>query len=284
VSLRELINSQLAPVGQHDERISLKGPPIAVTAPAAQTLGMALHELATNASKYGALTKREGGIEVFWDVRADRQREEQFIMSWREIDGPLVKVPTRRGFGSTVIIEMTRVSLDGQVTVDYRRSGVVWQLTCPARNVIDGESTASPTPLRHGHYPSEDTDRKRILVVEDEALISMEIASILASAGFEILGPASTVAQALDLLDRSACDAAVLDVNLGKETAEPIARFLAANGKPFITVSGYAREQQPAVFRDSLLLPKPLRSDMLIDAVNQCFVSDGRLKALHPTY
>ncbi len=272
VPLRDLVNSQLAHFGEHDGRISLKGPFIGITAPAAQTLGMALHELATNASKYGALSKTEGRIEVSWDMRPGVQGKDEFVMSWTEKNGPAVPRPTRLGFGSTVIIEMTRLSLEGQVTIDYAPSGVVWRLACPARNVFDGTCVATPAPVGAVNPLSteESAGRSRVLVVEDEALISMDIASMLSTAGFEVLGPASTVAQAFNLLERSACDAAVLDVNLGKETAEPVARYLLENGTPFITVSGYAREQQPAIFRKSLLLPKPLRSDLLINAVRQC--------------
>ncbi|MGA7327831.1 MAG: response regulator [Rhodomicrobium sp.] len=138
----------------------------------------------------------------------------------------------------------------------------------------------SPPAGQASQRSTEISGRRRILVVEDEALIAMETASILLSAKFEILGPASTVAQALELLERSDCDAAVLDVNLGKETAEPVARYLSEKGTPFITMSGYTREQMPTIFRDSLLLSKPLRSDLLIEAVRQCLAPRNELGTL----
>ena len=154
-------------------------------------------------------------------------------------------------------------------------------LTCPAANMTEGRDAGPPTPAGNESQQSTETSgRRRILVVEDEALIAMETASILLSADFEILGPACTVAQALKLLARSVCDAAVLDINLGTETAEPVARYLSERGTPFIIMSGYARDQQPAIFRDFLLLSKPLREELLIKAVRQRLTPRNELGTL----
>lgn len=78
-----------------------------------------------------------------------------------------------------------------------------------------------------------------VLVVEDEFLIAMEIEDVLTSGGYGVLGPASTVAMALGLLDGETPDAAVLDVNLGKERVTPVAQALAAKSIPFLLASAY---------------------------------------------
>jgi DNA-binding response OmpR family regulator len=83
----------------------------------------------------------------------------------------------------------------------------------------------------------------RVLVVEDDFLIAIDISQQLAGAGFEVVGPATSVAKALKLLAERGCDIAVLNVNLGDETSEPIARKLQSAGKPFVVLSGYPADK-----------------------------------------
>ena len=163
------------------------------------------------------------------------------------------------------------MSLDGEVTLDYAASGLVWGVTCPTGRITGhadhgsaGAAAADVTP------PPRLTAIGRVLVVEDEALVALEIASALSEAGYEVVGPASSVGRALDLIQRLGCDVAVLDINLGAETAEPIAEALARAGKPFLTISGYAPRQRPASFADAPHLGKPLRPEVLVAEVTRC--------------
>jgi PAS domain S-box-containing protein len=116
VDLAELVRSQIAHfedlIGQ---RIELQGPPVSISASAAQTIGMALHELATNSGKYGALSNACGVVKIAWDLERIDGEEADFVMSWREEGGPPVMPPHRPGFGSTIITEMPKMSLDAKV-------------------------------------------------------------------------------------------------------------------------------------------------------------------------
>ena len=137
VSLEELVRSQLAPFGPElGARVAMAGPSVELSADAAQALGMALHELATNAVKYGALSNSTGAVAIAWDWNVRRNADAMFEMSWRERDGPLVSTPERRGFGSTVIEAVVSKGLSGKVTLDFAPSGLTWSLTCPAANVL----------------------------------------------------------------------------------------------------------------------------------------------------
>lgn len=104
----------------------------------------------------------------------------------------------------------------------------------------------------------------RVLLVEDEPLLAFDLAQHLSDAGFSVVGPAGSVARALGLIITVGCDVAVLDVNLGRETAEPVARELKRLGTPFVTLSGYSSDQHPAVFQFGPSLTKPARPDELI--------------------
>lgn len=138
VDLDQLIRAQLAPFTDAvGSRIRLTGPQVQLSASAAQGIGLALHELATNTTKYGALSNKTGRIDINWELHGDR-----FAMTWVEADGPTVQTPERRGFGSTVITRMAEISVDGSVALDYAPTGVTWSLTCDAAKVLEPHDSA----------------------------------------------------------------------------------------------------------------------------------------------
>ena len=138
VHLDKLARSQLAHFSDLiGTRIKISGPPLLVSASAAQTLGMALHELATNAGKYGALSSDAGRVEVAWGVEHGNGPGDTFLMSWRESGGPIVKAPAHNGFGSAVIAQMVEMSLNATVNLDYEPSGLVWRLRSPIGAVLE---------------------------------------------------------------------------------------------------------------------------------------------------
>jgi two-component sensor histidine kinase len=135
VAIEDLVRSQLALFASLiDSRIAVRGPRLHLKPESAQAIGLALHELATNAGKYGALSTNEGRVDIRWLAAA-----EMFTISWTENGGPPVVAPTRSGFGSTVINTMAKYSVGGEVAIYYARSGLTWQLTCPAANALELE-------------------------------------------------------------------------------------------------------------------------------------------------
>ena len=136
VDVDDLVRSQLAYFADLvGSRITVHGSPVRLNAAAAQAIGLALHELATNAGKYGALSVDAGRVDVCWRLDGD-----VFAMSWTECNGPPVSPPARCGFGSTVISSMVKQTVNGEVQLDYVPSGVVWNLTCPAANALEQRS------------------------------------------------------------------------------------------------------------------------------------------------
>ena len=136
--LIELVRAQLAHFKDlMDTRVALSGLPVRLSPAATQTIGMALHELATNAGKYGALSNADGQVEINWKVYEPEPGEQRFSMSWIERGGPPVTAPARRGFGSTVIESMARMGLAAEVRLDYASSGLQWRLDCPGENALE---------------------------------------------------------------------------------------------------------------------------------------------------
>lgn len=132
----DLVRLELAPFGVLDgAQISLNGPPLGLNPDATRNIGLALHELATNASKYGALSVPEGKIAVDWEL-ASSGRRPRFRMTWRESGGPMVTEPKHRGFGRQVIQQVTAQALAGKVTHEFLPHGVRWTLDIPATFVV----------------------------------------------------------------------------------------------------------------------------------------------------
>ena len=132
VPLGELVEAQLAFLGEALAQVERTGPPLPVTPAAAETLGMALHELATNALKYGALSRPGGRVALTWSRSADGG----LVLTWDERGGPPVTTPIRPGFGSRLITDMPRGKLRAEITVDYAPEGFSWRLATPAERVL----------------------------------------------------------------------------------------------------------------------------------------------------
>jgi CheY-like chemotaxis protein len=97
-----------------------------------------------------------------------------------------------------------------------------------------------------------------ILIVEDDALLALDLKDHLEREGFSVMGPAASVSKALALLTHAACDAAILDVHLGRgQTSEPVAQELRSRGTPFVTVTAYSHEHRPEAYSGFPVLSKP---------------------------
>jgi PAS domain S-box-containing protein len=133
VEIEDLVRAQLSHfVDLIGSRIVLDGPRLRLKPASAQAIGLAVHELATNAGKYGALSTDKGRVDVFWGTDGGA-----LAMSWTERDGPPVSAPARRGFGTIVMEAMAARSVNGKVQLDYAPSGLIWRLTCPAVDALE---------------------------------------------------------------------------------------------------------------------------------------------------
>jgi PAS domain S-box-containing protein len=136
--LAELVRLQLAPfVDAGSSRLELAGPDVVLAARAAQAIGLALHELATNAARYGALSAPTGRIRVSWtfdDLGADPR---PLRLSWAELGGPPATAPAKKGFGYLVIERMAASAVSGEVAMEHSPAGLRWVLSIPAANLVN---------------------------------------------------------------------------------------------------------------------------------------------------
>ena len=261
-SLNKLLDEELMPYRKADtERIVMSGPDVVLLPATAQILALTLHELATNAAKYGALSSPTGRIRLTWQHRSD-----QLDMEWVESGGPRVEEPRSGGFGTRVIAASVERQLDGRAGFHWLPGGLRFRMSIPLGEASDRKGRVSDA-RRGGRADQAPVERgvagHRLLLVEDEALTGMMMSDMLTDLGFEVIGPFARVDEAVAAAEREAFDAAVLDVNLDGEMVYPVADVVAARGLPFVFVTGYGAEGIDGRFAHVPVLQKPIERQML---------------------
>ena len=271
--LHDIVRDQMK-LGPGDEaQTSASGPRIYLDAANVPMMAMILHELGTNSLKYGALAKTDGTVTIAWSVS-----DQRLDFCWTEHGGPAIAQIVKRGFG-TKLIESTARSVGGDAKMLIEVDGVRWNITLPisadqmlSKSTSDASALEAP-PLNHdasgldGQTDLRRLEGKRILIVEDEPLLAMDIAEQLEDAGAFVIGPAGNESAALSLIEQYRFDGALLDANLGGHPVGDIAASLKRKTIPFVFVSGYNRDSLPLSFDEVELLPKPFDAAQLLAAV-----------------
>jgi len=255
--LTKLVDDELAPYrSEHADRIRVTGPNVLLDPTTAQTLALALHELATNAAKYGALSQASGKLELEWAVQP-----KAIFVNWRETDGPSTYAPDKTGFGTRIITSSVERQLGGKATFDWRPEGLSCVLVVPrSQNIGPRRGTATD----HGADASPRAIYgERIMIVEDEALVAMILEDQLQEIGLSTVATCASVAEAMKAIDRIALDAAILDVNLGGQLVYPVADRLMDLSIPFVFVTGYGRESIDRRYDSIHVLEKPVEREAL---------------------
>ncbi len=255
-AVEHLAAAELGALAQGQAR--WEGPELFLTPRAANALSLALHELATNAVKFGALSVERGQVDVRWRRLAGGG----FELLWTESGGPIVAAPARRGFGSTLLEQVTGRELNGETSVEYRSSGLHARLTAGAQAVAPRPETVPSAPVTRTVETviaaSGPVDLKgyRVLIVEDAVLLALELETGLLEAGAAVIGPAYELEEAMALLDRP-IDAAVLDANLNGRSVSPVAEALTRRGVPFVFATGYGETAGAPGGFDAPVIRKP---------------------------
>ena len=258
--LGTLVGEELAPYRAGD-KIQCHGPDISLQPATAQGLALALHELATNAAKHGALSSPNGKVSLEWELGAD-----SLTLHWAENGGPPIAEPSSRSFGLKVIAASIEQQLGGKAAFDWNHAGLRCLFAIP-RTELTKSRVFNPSLMTNGGNGAvvdlNRKDKPRVLLVEDEALVAMMIQDTLAEFGFQVVGPLSTASEALSAARESHFDAAVLDINLGDGLVYTVAEILGVRGVPFVFVTGYDVDSVDPRFSDIPILQKPIERDML---------------------
>jgi PAS domain S-box-containing protein len=278
----ELVRDQVLLGAGADDRFACSGPRLMLDAQASVHLGLVLHELGTNARKHGALSVPQGRLSVSWAMRTNGRRS--LLLEWKESNGPKVSAPAAHGFGSA-LIEQTLRTHGGEAHIHYAANGVTCEIKLPLPEEARLSAGAAAMPqaeamVREPQSGQTQLEGKRILVVEDEPLLAMDMEAMLAAAGCSIVGPAGALDQAKLLIAQEECDAALLDANLAGRSVDDLAAALTQRNIPFAFVTGYGRDGLPQGFREALLLGKPFGCDQLLAMVGTLLIQDASVVRL----
>ncbi len=267
-SLREMIATECeAYFSNKADRVNVTGPDCYLTPEAFSTLSLVIHELVTNSAKYGALSDQHGRVDISLAEEADVGLR----LDWAEADGPPVKAPTRRGFGSTIIERSIPHNLGGEAHIQYPETGAVAQLMVPVAHVerFTELTAAIEKPLTENDQAAV-PPLGDVLIVEDNMIIALDGQNIFTDLGAASVEVTPDVATALAEIDRGDISFAFLDVNLGHETSLPIAEALAEKKIPFIFATGYGETSEAtAAFPRVPVVQKPYDKAAVVTAVNK---------------
>lgn len=240
IELGRLLGEELAPfLDETSERVSINGPPVQLRAEQAQTVVLLLHELTTNAVKYGALSDPGGVLRVGWSLGADRSH---LKLEWSErfpADGVPSAEVREDGFGSTLLDRVVEQQLGGAIVREFDDGGLKCVIDIP---LLPEGRMVGREPPRNEPEPAQPrpTGQKSVLIVEDEAIVAMDLESMVESFGYAVFGTFASVGDALAALDNGTPDVAVVDMNLAGDSSLPVAEALFKRGVPLVFATGYA--------------------------------------------
>lgn len=262
--LKELIYGQISAGASDETRLNTNGPAVRLDPQMALHLALIIHELGTNATKYGALSVPTGKVSIDWWI------EDGLHIRWSEIGGPHVVPATSQGFGTTLVSQSAR-GQGGDARMTALPEGILWDISIP----YTAKSLAAKLPMTKAQEkPAIDMEilnleGRRILVVEDEALIGLDIVASLEDAGAEVEGPVASIEAACAIIAGSRFDAALVDANLHGSPVGAIAAALVESGVPFAFATGYDIDGLPEGFRDRPILGKPASPQEVVEMVGR---------------
>lgn len=262
--LRGLIDAEAAMhrFSRTPDRISLDGPSVGLSERSFGVFALLLHEMMTNAAKYGSLSSPDGHLHVEWRITADGDCH----LAWIESGGPVVVEPTRKGFGSTLIEKTIAYDLGGTVDLAFDPAGVRASFIIPARHLHAVSPSAFPDNEQKA-VPEQPIAGMSVLLVEDQALIAMDTEERLIALGAAGVRTAADTVSALAMILGMSPDCAVLDLNLGEETSDVVAAELDRLGVPYFATGYRDSVSIPERFASVPVVRKPVSQDALASAL-----------------
>lgn len=273
-SLHRLLNEELSPYRlDGGANLRITGEDVALIPSAASSLSLLIHELATNAAKYGCYSVPEGVLNVTIGRVDDGRSTPRIVIDWLECNGPVVTKPSRSGFGRVLLEKVFEHDASGgSVSLDFHPAGVRCRIEIPVERTIPSLQSTVPvkSPLAEQHLDTPSLTGIQVLVVEDNPLVSLGIVETITAAGAELIGPFGTLDQSIAVATEGMFDVALLDVDLGGVAVWPVARIIHERNIPIVLLTGFSdATARPEEFKDVPILRKPYDSHRLISKLHR---------------
>ena len=270
VGIETVVTNEVHAQAHHPNQYDVSGPNLTLSPKAAEVLTVAVHELATNALKYGALSDPSGKVAVRWNTSGKRGAP-WLTFEWVERNPPgrPMSHPVRRGFGSALVEERLPYELDGRGKLTFEPEGLRCQIEFPLKEGASILETDAPQRARVfggvlDMTGEADLSGQRVLVVEDDYYLATDTARALQGAGATVLGPCANEETAEDAIRETVPTAAVLDINLGRGPSFKLARTLRERSIRFVFLTGYDEDVIPDEFESVVRLQKPVELRQIV--------------------
>lgn len=258
-SLEEIVRSEIDPRLASPNQASIGGPELTLSPKQCLALHMVIHELATNAMKYGALKCEAGHLEIAWETQS-RDGVPWLNFEWQERCEGKLNASSEPGYGSSLIEQTVNYELRGELKKELAPSG----LSCAISFPLSAREVPAPENPSGVALQTDSTGSKpRVLVVEDNGTIAQVLVDELEEMGVDVVGPANTLEKAMQLVEGKPPAAALLDVDLDGTKVYPLARLLRERQVRFLLLTGYDKADLPEDLRASAILGKPICPDEL---------------------
>lgn len=265
-SLAKLIETEVS-LHRHDaspERVTIGGPRLRLGERSFSVLALVVHEMMTNAAKYGALSVPEGKLAISWQLTPSGNCE----LRWQESAGPSVSRPSRLGFGTRLIRSSIEYDLRGRADLHYTPAGLEAVFVIPAVHI--SPDSEIEIKAEDSQTAPEQLTGLCVLVVEDQSLIALDTEDMLRRLGVKEVRLVATIEDALHEIESSSPDIAVLDFNLGATTSERVADALLARQIPFVFTTGYSdRAMISAHLRHIPIARKPVSDTSIAKLIHK---------------
>jgi two-component sensor histidine kinase/CheY-like chemotaxis protein len=258
-SLRRILEAELAahqPAGRG--AVEIRGTDATLRPKAVIATIMVVHELVANAVLHGALSRPEGRVLIEHEIDP---ASGGLLFRWHVSDGPPAPATPTRGLGATLIERTIRFDLGGTAELRFEPAGVAYDMLIPSRHLLSVADQPSRQGVNGRHAPAALPGRpaqERVLIVEDQMIVALDLEGMVQQLGYHTLGPASTVEEAKGFALGGGFDFAILDINLNDRYVFEVADLLAARNVPFCFATGYGRQEIiPPHLREVTLVTKP---------------------------
>lgn len=277
VNIATLIRDEVDAQAEHEDQYEISGPDVAISPKAAEVLTLAVHELSTNALKYGALSVAQGRVSVSWNIQPKRGKS-WLALKWLERGAPQAAhtptMPQRRGFGIELIEGLIPYELGGVGRLTFAADGVQCFLEFPIKegsSILETDAPKRATIFGGALDMSGQTNLtgQRILVVEDDYYLATDTARAIQGAGADVMGPCPNEEAALDKMNTTIPTGAVLDLNLGNGPSFELAKTLMERNVPFVLITGYDAKMIPEEFQDIARLQKPVTLKQIVNTLGE---------------
>ena len=259
IDIHLLLQRALSPYPK--QRIQFKGDNISLPPQLASLLALIIHELASNAAKYGALASSSGQITLEWSINSDK-----LSLCWQEAGGQTVNEPTHQGFGTTLIKEALTYEFDADCQLHFLADGLQAKFIIPQKEL--NIPIANPLPSSVAHTT---TSKGYIaIVLEDDYVIAKDNVSLLERMGFATVDCAPSIERAKQCIANKRYDFALLDANVREEFSGEVATLLQQQGVPFAFATGYGSKDQELRATACIdVLSKPIDPEQLLTVLKQ---------------